>query len=164
MALSALSDSSAAEEVAQESIARVVQALREGRLRQSESLGAFARAIARHVIVDVRRSQGRLVSLEADETDTRTSGDDALAALVSSEEKALLTAGLGQLSDPDREILRLSFYEGMTPRELAVRLRQPGARIRKRKERALQKLRLLLQSSGHEFGRLPTQVEEAGDR
>jgi len=164
MALSALRDGNAAEEVAQESIARVVQALRDGRLRHLASLGAFARAIAQHVIVDTRRSQGRLVPLAGDETGTAAPGCDALANLVSAEETARLTAGLETLSASDREILHLSFYEGLTPRELARRLGQPGARLRKRKQRALQRLRLLLQSRGHESGRRPTQVQEVDDR
>ena len=64
MALATLGDAESAEEVAQESLARLLHALREGRLRDSQRLGAFARSIAHHVIVDLLRAQRRLVRLE----------------------------------------------------------------------------------------------------
>lgn len=159
MALGELRDPDAADEVAQECLGRVLRAVREGRLRSPQSLGAFARAIAHHVIVDTLRSRRRHVRLDPDQGEVMASGEDPLSALLSAEQSARLTAGLQQLPAPDRELLRLSFFEGLTPQQLALRLREPGARIRKRKERALQRLRGLLSGVvGHESVRPATEV------
>jgi len=160
MALCALRDGDAADDVAQESLARVLQALREGRLRNPERLGAFARAIAHHVIVDTLRTRLRVTSLGS--SPELAGEEDALRTLVSAEQAARVRAALERLSAGDREILRLSFFEGLTPQELATRSGAPSARIRKRKERALERLRaVFLGSTRHETGPSPTQLVEA---
>lgn len=160
MALSALRDLEAAEEVAQESLARVVLAIREGRPRDPHSLGAFARGIARHVIVDTLRARQRETTLGLEHE--RPAEGDPLATLLSAEQAARIRAALEQLSSGDRELLRLSFFEGMTPQEVAERLGEPSTRIRKRKERALARLReAFLQTGGHTGDSIPTQSAEA---
>jgi len=161
MAMVALRDAESAEEVAQESVVRIHQALREGRLRDPQRLGAFARAIAHHVIIDVLRAQRRLVRLERPETELPAPGPDPLAALTSAEQTARIAAALERLSAADQEILRLSFIEGRTPQDVARELRQPGARVRKRKERALARLRsLLVDPRGHESVTSATRLAE----
>lgn len=160
MALSALSDAEAAEEVAQESLARVVSAIREGRLRDPRNLGAFSRAIARHVIVDTLRARRRVTELAPDHESA--SEEDSLAALVSAEQAERVRAALQRLPRSDRELLRLSFFETMTPQELADRMGEPSARIRKRKERAIGRLRIaFLEATGHAPEPPPTQLAEA---
>ena len=41
----------------------------------------------------------------------------------------------------DRDLLHMAFFDGATSEELAQRLHEPAARIRKRKARALERLR-----------------------
>jgi len=160
MALSALRDVDAAEEVAQESIARVVQAIGEGRLRDPQSLGAFTRAIARHVIVDALRTGQRVTAL-GPEHEPASEGDP-LGSLVAGEQADRVTAALQCLSAGDRELLRLCFFEGLTPQELGARLGEPSPRIRKRKERALERLReAFFQGRGHAAEPSTTQLAEA---
>lgn len=162
MALSALRDGDAAEEVAQETLVRVVEALRDDRLNEPRSLGAFTRAIAHHVIVDTIRSKRRVVPFDSSESENLTSGDNPLESLVSAEQAARLRAALERLPAPDREILRLSFFEDLQSQELATRLGQPAARIRKRKERALERLRgVFLQASSHKPPVPPTHRGQA---
>jgi RNA polymerase sigma-70 factor (ECF subfamily) len=159
MAWGALRDADAAEEVAQETIGRVMQALREERVRRPESLGAFARAIAHHVIVDTLRARRRIEPLGQNGAEALACEDDSLGSLISAEQATRVAVALERLSAGDREILRLSFFEGLTPQELAQRLREPGARVRKRKERALERLRaVLVGSGGHESSNPATQV------
>lgn len=161
MALSELREADAAEEVAQESLARVVAAIREGRLRDPASLGAFSRSIARHVIVDTLRVRGRLTALGPEHEETAT-GEDPLGTLVTAEQTLRLRTALAQLSERDRELLRLSFFEGLSPQELAERLGEPSTRIRKRKERALERLRgVFFQGTGHAGHATPTHLAEA---
>lgn len=142
MALRALGDLEAAEEAVQETLARAFDVLRGGRRLDPRELGAFVGGIARHVIVDAHRARQRAVSLESlPDPPAATATDDPLAALVSADERARLRAALGRLSTGDYELLRLSFFEALTPGQLATRLRQPAERIRKRKSRALDRLR-----------------------
>lgn len=160
MALHDLRDPDLADDVAQDTMARLVRALREGRLQDPANLGAFTRAIARHVIVDTLRARQRLAAIGTIEEPA--SEEDSLGALVSAEQAARVRAALEQLSAGDREILRLSFFEGMTPQQLAERTGQPSTRVRKRKERALERLRkVFLERSGHGTATRPTQLAEA---
>ena len=160
MALHDLRDADLADEVAQDTMVRLVQALREGRLQDPASLGAFTRAIARHVIVDTLRARQRLAATGTSEEPA--SEEDSLGALVAAEQAARVRAALAQLSAGDREILRLSFFEGLTPQQLAERTGEPSPRVRKRKERALERLRtVFLGRSGHGTATGPTQLAEA---
>jgi len=160
MAMHDLRDSDLAEEVAQESLARLVQALRQGRLQNPAHLGAFTRAIARHVIVDMLRARQRLAA--AGTTAEPASDEDSLGAMVSAEQAGRVHAALEQLSAGDRQILRLSFFEGLTPQQVAERVGAPSARVRKRKERALERLRkVYLEGAGHGTAVRPTQLPEA---
>lgn len=160
MAMHDLRDSDLAEEVAQESLARLVQALREGRLQNPAHLGAFTRAIARHVIVDLLRARQRLPATGP--TAEPATEEDSLGAMVSAEQAARVRAALERLSAGDRQILRLSFFEGLTPQQVAERVGEPSPRVRKRKERALERLRkVYLEESGHGTAVRPTQLPEA---
>lgn len=151
LALRSLTDVDAAEEVVQETIARGLESLNDGRLKDPAKLGAYFRGICHHVIVDTIRSRQRAASLEA--LPELTDGNprrDALQTLITEEQKIRVVEALGQLSPTARECLRLSFYEGLKPAEIAARLGEPGPRIRKRRSRALQTLReaLLGQAPG----------------
>lgn len=153
MALRALGDPDAAEDVAQETLARAVEAMGRGRFREGESVGAFVRGIARHVIADVFRRRNRAQGLEALRYPASDPPNDALALVVSAQEKQRLRQVLERLSPGDRDILHLSYFEGLTPAQIAARLDEPPERIRKRKSRALRRLRrafLAEERTGHD--------------
>ena len=103
MAMHDLRDPDLAEEVAQDTMVRLVQALREGRLQDPARLGAFTRAIARHVIVDTLRARQRLAATGT--TEEPAGDEDSLGSLVSAEQAARVRSALEQLSAGDREIL-----------------------------------------------------------
>lgn len=145
MALRALGDPSAADDVAQETLARGIGALRARRVADPAHPGPFFRGIARHVIADHIRRDRATAPLE--ESGLRAPTPDALDALVDEEERARLRAALDTLSPGDREILGLSFFDGVAPREISARLGEPPERIRKRKSRALERLRRALLGS-----------------
>jgi RNA polymerase sigma-70 factor (ECF subfamily) len=142
MALQALGDRDSAEEVAQETLVRTLQALRDKRRKAPEHLGAFVRGVARHVISDMwaaRRCAQPLEALPGGEC--RAAREDPLCALVTQEEREHVRRALQRLLPSDRYILHLSFFEGLTPSEIAHRVGEPASRIRKRKSRALRRLR-----------------------
>lgn len=156
MALRALGDPHAADDVAQETLARTVEAVRGGRFREGASLGAFVRGIARHVITDVFRNRDRSRGFEALHARAGESpSNDALSVLISAQEKERVRLALTQLSAGDHEILYLSYFEGLTPARIAERLNEPSERVRKRKSRALDRLRRVFlgeTETGHESG------------
>ena len=162
VALRSLGDLEAAEEAAQEALVRGLEAIDKGRLNHPENPGAYFRGILRHVIADTVRRQRRTVSLEkVPETPDLSPSSDALQLLISEEQKVLVDQMMAELSPQARECLRLSFFRGLSPREIALRLGEPAARIRKRRSRALQKIREAIQQGagseeGHETERQST--------
>ena len=158
MALQSLGDPEAAAEAVQETLARALAALRDGRLRDPARLTAFVHGIARHVIADVYRSRSRTVHLDPVTQPHPSGAAGPLDTLVSAEERQRLRFALNGLSESDREILRLSFGEAVSSAEIARHLGEPAARIRKRKSRALDRLRRAFFAEGH--SRAPASTRE----
>ena len=159
MALRALGNADAAEEVVQETLSRIVVVLREKRAKP-ENLAAFTCGIARHVIADAIRARVRTTSIESEIGEVASGVSDPLSILVSLEEKARVQRAMARIPPADREILRLAFFDGLRSREIAERLGEPGERVRKRKQRALERLRQAFLTEGrHETMRSPTYQE-----
>ena len=170
LAVRALGTSDAAEEAVQETLARAVTALARDQLADPAKLPAFVAGIARHVIVDMQRARYRSVSLESLPVAALPSyHPDALTALVLAEERARVRAALVSLSESDRDLLGLCYVDGLAPTEIAERTGEPAERIRKRKSRALDRLREAFHGAGaarHADARLPTREARPtrGDR
>ena len=73
-ALRRLRDRGLAEEIAQETVAAAVMALRENRLREPEKLPAFVFATARHLVQNAQREQAREL---AHTTDSNSIGSES---------------------------------------------------------------------------------------
>jgi len=166
LALRTLGSAEASREAVQETLARAVVALANGQPSDPEKLPAFVAGIARHVIVDMVRAARRVVPLDTlPATDHPSNNVDALSALVSAAEQAQVREALGQLVPSDRELLRLCYFEGLTPGEIAGRLGEPADRVRKRKSRALERLRQAFRGgAGHDGRSGPTQNAGGFDR
>lgn len=153
MAVHRLGSADAAEEAVQETLSRAVVALANGQPAEASRLGAFVTGIARHVIIDILRARGRLLPPDAaGEQQYAQAAPDALDGLVSAEERTRVRAALNALGAADRELLRLCYFEGLTPTDVAARLGEPPERVRKRKSRALDRLRAAFRdgNSGHD--------------
>ncbi len=161
MALQELGDPVASEEVVQETIARVLSALHDDRLRDPAKLAAYAHGVAQHVIVDEYRSRARSSSLQSRVGQQTSDPPGALEKLISIEERTRLRFALRGLGGRDREILRLSYEEGLSCAEIARRQTEPAARIRKRKSRALQRLREAFFARSHTPPAKPTSPMDA---
>ena len=139
MALRALGNPELADEVAQECIVRAFHALRSSR---PDRLGPFVAGIARHVILDMIRARPREVPLDALAPAAEPQAvADPLVLLCDASERARVHAALDRLAPEDRDLLRLVYFEELTPTEIAKRLGVPAERIRQRKRRALGRLR-----------------------
>ena len=164
MALRALHDPEAADEVAQETLVRASLSLRE---LPRDKLGAYVAGIARHVIADIGRARQRVVSLgQVSEESLAAPAPDPLEALCAATELRRVRDALGRLSPEDRELLRLSFFNGLSPTEIAAQTGAPAERIRQRKHRALARLRQAFDAieGGRHGATLPPTISEGSAR
>jgi RNA polymerase sigma factor (sigma-70 family) len=156
IALRALGDPDAAEEAVQETIARAVAALADGRLDDPAKFPAYVAGIARHVCAHIVRDRKPTVPIhdaaESPGHPQLQTKHDPLEALISADENERLTLAFRTLSNDDQSLLRLCFHEGRSSAELAESLGEPHDRVRKRKSRALDRLRraFLGQPEGHD--------------
>ena len=128
--------------MAQETLVRTLQALRDKRRKAPEHLGAFVRGVARHVISDMwaaRRCAQPLEALPGGEC--RAAREDPLCALVTQEEREHVRRALQRLLPSDRYILHLSFFEGLTHSEICQQLELPLGTVKSRLRLAFAKLR-----------------------
>lgn len=142
-----LRDSAAAEDVAQETLRRVVDALRGGRVENLEALPGFVFQTARHICLQRDRSsmrEARALSRWG-EPDAVTQ-PDALVALISEERCAAVTRALEGLEHNDRALLRVLYFESLDTSVVAERMGVSAGALRVRKHRALARLSELLQS------------------
>jgi RNA polymerase sigma factor (sigma-70 family) len=157
IALRALGDMDAAEDAVQEALSRAVVALADGRLDDPAKLPAYVAGIARHVCLHIVRDRKDTIPID-DAGSSATTADhpqlrsphDALAALISSADEERLRVAFGELPSTDQQLLRLCFYEERTPAEVAAKLGEPADRVRKRKERALARLRAAFLGKSHD--------------
>jgi RNA polymerase sigma-70 factor (ECF subfamily) len=145
-----LHDSAAAEDVAQETLRRVLEACRTGRVENPSALPAFVFQTAQHICLQHFRSIGRegraLLRLSSEEPPQQET--HPLSALIGDERRAAVRQALGQLSVDDRELLRQVYYEETESSVLAQRLGLTLGALRVRKHRVLGRLAALL--SGRE--------------
>jgi RNA polymerase sigma-70 factor (ECF subfamily) len=138
-----LNDISAAEDVAQETLRIVVEAVRANRIENLDALPGFvfqtARNICLHWIRSTAREKSAFARLEREpaEESPRT---DALARLVSAERAQLVKAALNRLGGEDKRLLTMIYYGDLGSDEIAMTLGVTTAAVRVRKHRALQRL------------------------
>jgi RNA polymerase sigma-70 factor, ECF subfamily len=147
MALRALGDPDAAEDAVQESLLRALKAVTPELASDPTRLGAFVGGIARHVISDMRRQAARAATLSDLYPDHRSV--DPLDHVVTAEERAEVRNAFAHLTAAEQTILRASFFDGMTPAQIAAQEAQPSEVVRKRKSRALARLRSILTTMRH---------------
>jgi RNA polymerase sigma-70 factor (ECF subfamily) len=143
-----LRDAAAAEDVAQETLRRVVDALRGGRVVNLEALPGFVFQTAVHVCLQRDRSARREARALArlDQTEETTEAN-ALAALISEERRIAVRRALRELDEPDRALLQMLFFDHVETGVAAERLGVSRGAVRVRKHRTLQRLSELLRGA-----------------
>ena len=142
-----------AQEAAQETVARVLAAVQEGRLTGATPLGPYAYGVLRHVIIDMQRGEAREQPWPP-LLDVISSTSDALEQLVSREVAVRVRRALKALPSTDRLLLQRCFLQGLRISEIARQTGEPEGRLRQRKLRALARLRALL---GNRTATAPTE-------
>jgi RNA polymerase sigma-70 factor (ECF subfamily) len=94
-----------------------------------------------------RRRRGELLEANAPDLEPTGSRTDSSAENCESSERAReVRSALGQLSDEQRQVLRMAYFEGMTQAEIAQRLEEPLGTIKARVHRGMARLRTLLRA------------------
>jgi len=139
-------DWTAAEDIAQETLKRGLEALRAGRIRNPDALGGYLFQTALRLCMHRGRSAGRerkaLQRLGPAEPATDDHG--TLGHLISAEERASLHDALGALSPDDRSLLELTYRDELDSSEIGRRLGLTAGNVCVRRHRAIRKLAQLL--------------------
>lgn len=144
-----------AEDAAQETVRRAIEALQAGRIEKPASLPSFLFQTALHVCQRRYRSAGREVkALRRFGASTPESApDDPLGALLSAERRSAVRGALERLDEEDREVLTLTYAEALPTSDIARKLRTTEGNVRVRRHRALGRMAKLLgvtRASGRE--------------
>ena len=143
-----LRDRNAAEDVAQETIRRVLEALRDQKIRNLDALPGFVFQTARNICLQRARSarrEGSALFMFAGSQATATGPeDDPVTGLIDRARREEVRAAIRQLGPEDRELIQMLYVEAADSADIARRLAIDPATLRVRKHRALKRLALLL--------------------
>jgi RNA polymerase sigma factor (sigma-70 family) len=161
LAMRDLRDRGAAEDVAQETIRRVLEALREGKVRNLDALPGFVFQTARNICLVHRRSAGRqhsaLLRFSSGRSEATPEEDDPLHVLIDRERLEGLRRAIDELGEDDQMLLKMCFVEAADTSEIARRLSIEPVAVRVRKHRLLKRLALILRDdAGNDRGGLET--------
>jgi RNA polymerase sigma-70 factor (ECF subfamily) len=138
-----LGDAIAAEDVAQEALRRVVEAIRANRIENQDALPGFvfqtARNICLHHVRSTAREKSAFARLERESTDA-TGAADALTSLISAERAQTVKRAIERMDRDDQHLLAMIYYDELGTDEVASRLGITVAAVRVRKHRVLRRL------------------------
>ena len=140
-------DYEAGHDLTQEVFIAVLQALRQGKLRETDKLAAFIHGIARNLINNYLRTRCRRAECELDPE--RAYVPNLLEELDSAEKRRLVRAELESCSLADQQILLLSLVDGHTLLEVAERVKMSHDAVRARKSRLLRKITKKFERMSH---------------
>lgn len=109
---SRLNSPQAIEDVRQETFSRVFAALRDGKIRQPDRLGAFVNSMCNNVLLEHYRANSRDDSLDDDqERDFPAASVDVLGAIANQQMAEKIREILEEMPERDRRLLREVFLE-----------------------------------------------------
>jgi RNA polymerase sigma-70 factor, ECF subfamily len=130
-------DPDAAKDVTQEVFIAVLQALRQGKLREHEKLTAFIHGVTRNLVNNYLGSRVRRSECELTE---ESSNVDPIEELEVNERRLMVRRELAELKPTDQQILLLSLVDGHSLAEVARRLNMSHEAVRARKSRVVRKI------------------------
>ena len=112
-----------AEDVRQETLLRVVKALRQGSgVAQPERFGGFVNSVCNRVLLEFIHEESRHPLIDENRPEHADATIDLDAALISEQRRRMVAAVLDELSPKDREILRYVFFEEAGRAEICDRM------------------------------------------
>jgi len=116
---------------------------------------AWIMSVAHHKIVDLIRSRRRtIVNTEPADYETLdllpAGGASTEAQVEQTMDRERIMRALETIPGPQREVIMLAYFGGLSQSEMAERLELPLGTIKTRVRLAIQKLRTVLENDGHE--------------
>jgi RNA polymerase sigma-70 factor (ECF subfamily) len=146
-ALRRLRDRAMAEEIAQDTLTVMLQALRDNRIEDPARMPGFIFGVAKNLVSKALRQ--RLLQANPDSSPEPVHPgpwlDDPDVALLLEEQRQQVREALSQLSPNDRDILQRAFIAEQSLEEIATDMGIPNVAVRKRKSRALERLKKIFQ-------------------
>jgi RNA polymerase sigma-70 factor, ECF subfamily len=139
LVLSRTRDPDAARDLTQDVLLAVVQALRNGHLRDPERLAAFVYGTARNLLHNYLRTRSRRLLRECP-ISAEVCPANTPDLLETTERIGLVQRVLRDLDETDRTVLLMTLIEGLKPGQIAVRLGLTSEVVRTRKSRALRRV------------------------
>jgi RNA polymerase sigma-70 factor, ECF subfamily len=145
MALRIVRDASQAEDVVQEAFMDLWRGAARFDPSRSRPASYLLTFVHRRAVDLVRREKARPQrGGDVDDIAARPGKDDVPAALVASEQGATVRRALADLPPPQREVLELAYFNGLSQSEIADRLGEPLGTVKSRTHVALARLREVL--------------------
>ena len=138
MMLARVRDREAARDLTQEAMLAVLQALRNGHVREPERLAGFIHGTALNLIHNYWRTRGQQPKQEP--LPDELPSPNPVETADGDERISLVRQTLDRLDSIDRRILLLTLVEGMKPGEIANRLALKPDLVRQRKCRAVRRV------------------------
>jgi RNA polymerase sigma-70 factor (ECF subfamily) len=133
-----LRDQHAADDLVQQVLITVLEALRAGRLRESDKLASFVLGTCRMTVLDLRRNAQRKERLiEEFRADVLAPTRSPMPQL----DQELLALCVQKLTERDRAVIVMSFYDEQTGADVAQFLGVSEANVRVIRYRAIRQLR-----------------------
>ena len=112
-----------AEDVRQETLLRVIKALRQGSgVAQPERFGAFVNAVCNNTLLEFLHKEGKHTPVPENAAEPADDRVDLDGSLINAQSKTIVAEILDGLASKDREILRLVFFEEAERQEICERL------------------------------------------
>jgi RNA polymerase sigma-70 factor (ECF subfamily) len=134
-------DAELEKDLGQEVMIAVIRALREGRLRQQDSLKSYVYGVARNLLHDQLRTRARQ---KLDQLPPDFDLPQPAPRYDDKERETIAHRAIGELESTDRRILLMTLVDGLKAGEIAARIGLSADGVRQRKSRALKKLGALL--------------------
>jgi RNA polymerase sigma-70 factor (ECF subfamily) len=119
------------EDVRQETLLRVLKALRRGAgIDHPERFGGFVNTVCNHVLLEFLHKQARHPPLDENAPEQADDSIDLDAGLVNEQRKRAVAKAMDELPQRDRDILRLIFFEELDRAEICRRMAVDGDYLR----------------------------------
>lgn len=141
LALGELRSKEDAEDVRAETFLRVIQALRQDKLRSPDALPSFVVGIALNVIREQTRLKQRAQQLDGGELELACEEPSPESVFLDEEASRAVREVAERLKPREREFLRLYYYEELPKEEIARALGIREERLRLTKSRTLKSFR-----------------------
>ncbi len=150
LALRIVRDASQAEDVVQEAFLDLWRSAARFDPSRSRPASYLLTFVHRRAVDLVRREQARPQrGGDVDDIADRAGKDDIAASLVAGEQGESVRRALAGLPPPQREVLELAYFNGLSQSEIAERLGEPLGTVKSRTHVALSRLRELLGPGFH---------------